>query len=57
MRGADRGGLWSDRLRVRKPFMLAGGIGAALMFGCMADPAGGHPSFAMALIVLRIVGV
>ncbi len=45
-------GVWSDRVRVRKPFMLAGGLGsAALIFGFMGMHIGGTPSyFVMAVI-------
>jgi MFS family permease len=39
-------GLVSDRLRVRKPFMLAGGIGGAVMLWFYLIQAGQHPSFA-----------
>ena len=39
-------GVWSDRLRVRKPFMLAGGLaGAGLIWVFLAHDAG-RPSFA-----------
>jgi MFS family permease len=40
------GGLISDRLRVRKPFMLAGGIGGAIMLWVYLQQAGQHPAFA-----------
>src|SRR6185312_12548527 len=39
-------GVVSDRLRVRKPFMLAGGIGGAIMLWLYLLQAGQHPSFA-----------
>ena len=38
-------GLLSDRLRVRKPFMLVGGIGAAIFTVAYLLQAGGHPSW------------
>lgn len=38
-------GLLSDRLRVRKPFMLVGGIGAGIMVWLYLLQAGGKPSF------------
>ena len=49
-------GIWSDKLRVRKPLMLAGGIGAALMIWLfMGHGQNTHPSFAvMALIASGI---
>ena len=41
-------GIWSDRLRVRKPFMLAGGVGsAALILLFMGGHFGGRPSYAV----------
>jgi MFS family permease len=39
-------GLLSDRLRVRKPFMLIGGIGGGIMLYLYLIQAGQHPSFA-----------
>jgi MFS family permease len=39
-------GLLSDRLRVRKPFMLIGGIGGAVMIYFFLIQAGQHPSYA-----------
>ncbi|HTR15483.1 MAG TPA: MFS transporter [Acetobacteraceae bacterium] len=39
-------GLLSDRLRVRKPFMLFGGIGTATMIVLFLQQAGQHPSHA-----------
>ncbi len=38
-------GLSSDRLRVRKPFMLAGGLGAIVVSILYLLQAGGHPSW------------
>ena len=39
-------GVASDRLRVRKPFMLAGGIGALIFTVLWLGKAGAHPSWA-----------
>ncbi len=39
-------GLLSDHLRVRKPFMLIGGIGGGIMLYLYLIQAGQHPSFA-----------
>jgi MFS family permease len=38
-------GLASDRLRVRKPFMMVGGIGGLVFIYLYLAQAGGHPSF------------
>ncbi len=53
-------GIWSDALLVRKPFMLAGGVGAALLIwltmgGGLAVPA--HPSFAVMAVVGSVIAV
>ena len=40
-------GMLSDRLRVRKPFMLVGGVGAIVLMGVWLALAGQHPSFAL----------
>jgi MFS family permease len=45
-------GVVSDRFRVRKPFMIAGGIGAAIMIVIYLEQAGGHPSYYTIAIVL-----
>jgi MFS transporter, ACS family, D-galactonate transporter len=45
-------GLVSDRFRVRKPFMIAGGIGAAIMIVIYLEQAGGHPSYYTLAIIL-----
>jgi MFS family permease len=48
-------GIWSDAVRVRKPFMLVGGLGSAALIwlmmggGMQVDP---HPSF----VVMAVVG-
>ena len=44
-------GVISDRLRVRKPFMLAGGIGGAIMLWLYLLQAGQHPSFATLVVI------
>lgn len=38
-------GMLSDRLRVRKPFMLVGGVGAAILMWFWLALAGQHPAF------------
>jgi MFS family permease len=54
-------GVWSDTLGVRKPFMLAGGIGAGLLVGVFMGPLaapGLHPGFtAMAVIGIWIAAL
>ena len=45
-------GLVSDYFRVRKPFMIAGGIGAAIMIVIYLAQAGGHPSYYTLAIIL-----
>ncbi len=45
-------GLVSDHFRVRKPFMIAGGIGAAIMIVIYLEQAGGHPSYYTIAIML-----
>jgi hypothetical protein len=45
-------GLASDYFRVRKPFMIAGGIGAAIMIVIYLEQAGGHPSYYTLAIIL-----
>jgi len=45
-------GLVSDYFRVRKPFMIAGGIGAAIMIVIYLEQAGGHPSYYTLAIIL-----
>lgn len=50
-------GMLSDRVRVRKPFMVIGGIGAAVMlvlFLLQSKP-GAHPSFATIAAILAIM--
>jgi MFS family permease len=48
-------GLISDRFRVRKPFMVVGGVGAAIMIVVYLEQAGGHPSYySLALILAAL---
>ena len=44
-------GVLSDRLGVRKPFMLAGGVGAAVLMGYWLTLAGQHPAFSTLVAV------
>ena len=44
-------GALSDRLRVRKPFMLGGGVGAVVLIAAYLLEAGQHPSY-MTLVLL-----
>jgi MFS family permease len=44
-------GVISDRLRVRKPFMLAGGLAGAVMLWLYLQQAGQHPSFATLVVI------
>ncbi len=50
-------GMTSDRFRVRKPFMIVGGIGAAVMIVLflLQSKAGAHPSFALIAAYLAIM--
>lgn len=50
-------GLLSDKLRVRKPFMVIGGIGAAitLVFFLEQAKAGAHPGFSTIAILLGVM--
>jgi MFS family permease len=45
-------GVISDRFRVRKPFMLAGGIGAVVVLIVYLEQAGHHPSYYTLAIIL-----
>jgi MFS family permease len=44
-------GLASDHLRVRKPFMILGGIGGLVLTYLYLAQAGGHPSFATLTVI------
>jgi MFS family permease len=44
-------GVFSDRLRVRKPFMLVGGIGGIVTVWLYLIQAGGHPSFSTLVLI------
>jgi len=46
------GGLLSDHFRVRKPFMLVGGIGCAVAIYLYLTQAGQHPSFTKLALIL-----
>ncbi len=50
-------GMTSDRLRVRKPFMVIGGVGAAVMLVLflLQSKTGAHPSFASIAAILAIM--
>jgi MFS family permease len=50
-------GMTSDRFRVRKPFMIVGGIGAAVMIVLflLQSKVGAHPSFALIASYLAIM--
>jgi MFS transporter, ACS family, D-galactonate transporter len=50
-------GMTSDRFRVRKPFMIVGGIGAAVMIVLflLQSKTGAHPSFALIAAYLAIM--
>jgi MFS family permease len=48
-------GVISDRLRVRKPFMMIGGIAAAVMVVVYLEQAGGHPGYYMLAVILALL--
>ncbi len=48
-------GIISDRLRVRKPFMVVGGVLAAIMTVIYLQQAGGHPSYYGLAIILALL--
>jgi hypothetical protein len=50
-------GMTSDRFRVRKPFMIVGGIGSAtvLVFFLEQSKVGAHPSFALIASLLAVM--
>ena len=50
-------GMFSDRLRVRKPFMVIGGVGAAVMLVLflLQSKVGAHPSFSTIAAILAIM--
>jgi MFS family permease len=50
-------GMTSDRFRVRKPFMVIGGVGAAVMLVLflLQSKAGAHPSFGSIAAILAIM--
>jgi MFS family permease len=48
-------GIFSDRLRVRKPFMVVGAVGAAVMVVIFLLQAGHHPSYYTLATILAIM--
>jgi hypothetical protein len=48
-------GVISDRFRVRKPFMVLGGVGAAIMVIVYLVQAGGHPSYYKLAVILALM--
>jgi MFS family permease len=48
-------GLLSDRLRVRKPFMVIGGVGAVIMLIVYLEKAGTHPTYYTVAIILALL--
>ncbi|HUZ26478.1 MAG TPA: MFS transporter [Streptosporangiaceae bacterium] len=48
-------GVLSDRLRVRKPFMVAGGVLAAVMLVIFLEQVGHHPSYYTLAIILALL--
>jgi MFS family permease len=48
-------GIISDRLRVRKPFMVIGGVGAAVMVVVYLLQAGHHPSYYSLAAILAVL--
>src|SRR6266516_3008375 len=50
-------GMISDRFRVRKPFMVIGGVGAAVMIVIYLLEAGHHPSYYTLAIILALLSL
>jgi MFS family permease len=48
-------GVLSDRIRVRKPFMVIGGIAAAVMLVIFLEQIGHHPSYYTLAIILALL--
>ncbi len=48
-------GVLSDRLRVRKPFMVVGGIAGAVMVVVYLEQAGHHPSYYTLALILAVL--
>lgn len=48
-------GVISDKLRVRKPFMVVGGIAGAVMIVVYLSQAGGHPSYGTLAAILAVL--
>jgi hypothetical protein len=50
-------GVISDRFRVRKPFMVIGGVGAAVMMVIYLSQAGHHPGYYHLAIILALLSL
>jgi MFS family permease len=50
-------GIISDRFRVRKPFMVIGGVVAAVMTVIYLEQAGGHPGYYTLAIMLAVLAL
>lgn len=50
-------GYLSDKLRVRKPLMLCGGVGAIVMLVIFLAQAGGHPSYTTLVVIVSLLSV
>ena len=50
-------GVLSDKLRVRKPFMLVGGIGTAVMLVVFLTQLGKHPSYHTLALIISILTI
>jgi MFS family permease len=50
-------GVLSDRLRVRKPFMVVGGVAAAVMTVIFLEQFGRHPSYYTMAIILTVSSI
>jgi len=50
-------GVLSDRLRVRKPFMVVGGVAAAVMTVIFLEQFGHHPSYYTMAIILTVSSI
>jgi MFS family permease len=50
-------GVLSDRLRVRKPFMVVGGVAAAVMTVIFLDQFGHHPSYRTMSVILAVSSI
>jgi MFS family permease len=50
-------GVLSDRLRVRKPFMVIGGVGTAVMLVVFLQQLGRHPSYATLAAIISVLTI